>query len=136
MREMGSTFVVFAAGAVLAIGFGLVRFVGKLDGDNVDMLTTGLTVAVVLLPLTLITAAVAVVVVVLSRRQAAGARTVLDLPAIRLDRPDLDHRRKAADTSFAEARAAKAMMLLEDQGGREKRPAMRPGEWVVTEVDR
>lgn len=139
MRETG---VVLAAGAVLALVIGSLLFVQKLDSANIDMLTTGITVTIVLLPVALIVVAVAVVVVVMARRQGqvgAGAdRQVLELPAIRVDPPaDLAARRREADTTLAEARAAKAVMMLEDsQRERKPRPELQPGRWVATEMER
>lgn len=137
MRETG---VLLGVGSVLALALGALLFVQKLDSANIDMLTTGITVMIVLVPVALIVVALAVVVVVMARRQGrvGPAASPLELPAIRVDRPvDLQQRRQEADTTLAEARAAKAVMMLEDsQRGRKPRPELQPGRWVATEMER
>ena len=140
MRETG---VVLAVGAVLALVSGGLLFVQRLDEANIDMLTTGFTVAIVLVPVAAIVVALAVVVVVMARRQGevgAGVAgpAVPQAPAIRVDRPaGLQRRKQEADTMLADARAVKAVMLLEDsQREREARPELRPGRWVATEMER
>ena len=115
-----------------------------LTDANVDMLTTGLTMAIVLAPLAVLAASGAVVVVALTRRQViAGPATRSSYraphytPAMPVgQRSDLDMRKRAADTQFAEARAIKAMRLLEDGARKSTQRDIRPGRWIASEPER